>query len=248
MTVLTDCIDFAQSFFYPKVLWMRSLSCIIGMAPFKTWQKQFICVETFLKNLKGLAGAASHEEQQVTKLCAQVSSWSPHDSAEASEMVSGSENLDQLSKQKLLEAIMEKLELHQKEADGRGSKLQDYQNLVNFLPGSLWSSLEASITMQERMHLLLEFAALKLGLCYPTEATYGCVTCICHWPEWQHEEITPADKWIAHDKIKPLLKSTLGSILGRQSSMASAYMEKLPMDVEHLPAEIKKVFASEQFD
>ena len=217
-----------------------SFTCAKMPGGYKAWSKALQAVDKFLGNIKMLPTAQRVEEQQIEKLASKLGGkWSKDECAAASDEISMCRSIGQDHKCQLLEAVAN--QLGQVEEVDR-VRLQDYMCLYNYVTPTLWNGLKQERSIAKRLEMLVEHFARNLSLKTPSEGTFGCLTCIAHWPEWESQHPDAQTKLRDHRRWKPYARSVLQLSCQRWLPEGDAALMELPPNFADLPDDLKANF------
>lgn len=218
---------------------------------------QFIRVleatDRFLHQIRRLPSASNVQDQRLKVLVNIIDgqSFTSESADSVCAAINKCENLREESKTILLEKVSDTLletsegQLNEDKNDKSDPKrvaLQDYTALALFIPERLWEIILDPERPTADSLLWLCFHAHKLGLLHPSEKSYGSVTTLAFWSQWQHGKV-PLHARIQTLKLtKPFIKQYLEHY-NRQSPLEkNDQLKRLPQRVGLLPRRLQAVF------
>lgn len=218
---------------------------------------QFIRVleatDRFLHQIRRLPSASNVQDQRL-KVLANIIDEQNFTSESADSVcaaINKCENLREESKTILLEKVSGALletsqeQLTEDKNDKSDSKrvaLQDYTALALFIPEKLWEIILDPERPTADSLLWLCYHAHKLGLLHPSEKSYGSVTTLAFWSQWQHGKV-PLHARIQTLKLtKPFIKQYLEHYNRQNPLGTNDQLKRLPQRVGLLPRRLQAVF------
>lgn len=209
--------------------------------------------DEFLGQIRRLSSASTVQAQRVQALEEHLEKLALSTAA-ASEIcgaINEANFLSAASKEKLLQKIADGpigCENGLDDADGEPCKnskrvsLQDYTNLVYFIPQDVWDVLMDDRRPTADCVLWLCNHCHKLGLVHPSERTFGVITRLAFWNVWRHGDVPLHGKFQSLQLAKPFIKQYLQHFEKQAPAPQCRQLHKLPKSVANLSANMQKEF------
>eukprot|EP00438_Fugacium_kawagutii_P015984 Skav227121 [mRNA] locus=scaffold199:527750:531500:- [translate_table: standard] len=221
---------------------------------------QFIRVleatDRFLHQIRRLPSASNVQDQRLKVLVNIIDgqSFTSESADSVCAAINKCENFREESKTMLLEkvsaALLETSEDQSPEdkndlPESKRVALQDYTSLALFIPEKLWEIILDPERPTADSLLWLCFHAHKLGLLHPSEKSYGSITTLAFWSQWQHGQV-PLHARIQTLKLtKPFIKQYLEHYNRQNPLGQNDQLKRLPQRVGLLPRRLQAVFAKQ---
>lgn len=218
------------------------------------FKKCFLATDQFLGQIKKLPCVSKVETQRLDVLLQMVSKsmpWLPEAAGEASAIINASMHFSQKSRSKLLERLCGSLDSEVDSLLGNGSPevlcggrmfLQDYTNMVHFIPEKIWETLLDGQKPTADCLVALCDHCQRLGLTNPSEKTYGTIACLAFWGIWQSHDVNMHTKRSTLTIAKPFIKQYLQHYQKQRPVLEAWKLKCLPNKVSKLPHPMQTVF------
>eukprot|EP00438_Fugacium_kawagutii_P012823 Skav200476 [mRNA] locus=scaffold5182:224218:225321:+ [translate_table: standard] len=212
--------------------------------------------DRFLHQIRRLPSASNVQDQRLKVLVNIIDgqSFTSESADSVCAAINKCENFREESKTMLLEkvsaALLETSEDQSPEdkndlPESKRVALQDYTSLALFIPEKLWEIILDPERPTADSLLWLCFHAHKLGLLHPSEKSYGSITTLAFWSQWQHGQV-PLHARIQTLKLtKPFIKQYLEHYNRQNPLGQNDQLKRLPQRVGLLPRRMQAVFAKQ---